>query len=129
MRTLLPITLCCCFAIPAVAADPVTPTFETHVRPILKAYCFQCHGDANPLKGKLDLRLARTIAKGGKSGPALTPGQPEASLLLKRVRAGEMPPGKKKLGSAEIEVIARWVAGGAMTQRAEPEVIAAGFQR
>jgi hypothetical protein len=128
MRTLLPITLGCCLAIPALAAGQVTPTFATHVRPILKAYCFECHGDANPLKGKLDLRLARTIAKGGKSGPALTPGQPEASLLLQRVRAGEMPPGKKKLSPAETEVIAKWIAGGARTERAEPEVIAAGFQ-
>src|SRR5262249_50008712 len=128
MRTLLPITLGCCFVTGALAADPVTPTFESHVRPILKAYCFECHGDANPLKGKLDLRQGRTIAKGGRSGRALTPGQPEASLLLKRLRAGEMPPGKKKLGSAEIEVIAKWVVGGARTERPEPEVIAAGFQ-
>jgi hypothetical protein len=128
MGTLLLITLAGCFTMPALAAEPVTSTFESHVRPILKTYCFECHGDANPLKGKLDLRLRRTIAKGGRSGPALTPGQPDASLLLQRLRAGEMPPGKKKPGPAEIELIAQWVAGGARTERPEPEILAAGFQ-
>ena len=32
-------------------------TFEQHVRPILKAHCFQCHGEEDKPKGKLDLRL------------------------------------------------------------------------
>src|SRR5690349_1779251 len=67
-------------------------TFGRHVRPILKAYCLDCHGGGAELKGKLDLRLARTARKGGKQGPGLVPGKPEESLLLDRVREGEMPP-------------------------------------
>src|SRR5438876_5244 len=35
-------------------------TFEQHVRPILKAHCFQCHGEEEKPKGKLDLRLEPT---------------------------------------------------------------------
>src|SRR5438067_1091196 len=112
-------------ALPAVAAD--APTFETHVRPILKANCYECHGEGDALKAGLDLRLARTIARGGKSGPAVVAGKAEASLLLKRVRAGEMPPGKKKLTPAEIDTIARWVAAGAKPERPEPEALTAGF--
>src|SRR5438105_12666465 len=71
-------------------------TFETHVRPILKAHCFECHGDAPKLKGGLDLRLRRLLIEGGKSGAAIVPGKHE-SLLLDRVRSQEMPPGKRKL--------------------------------
>ena len=111
----------------ALSTHAAEPTFETQVRPILKAYCFECHGEGEQLKGKLDLRLARLIVKGGATGPAIVRGKPDASLLLKRVRAGEMPPTKKKLGAAEIEVIAKWVAAGAKTENAEPETIAAGF--
>ena len=44
-------------ASPARAAD--APTFEADVRPILKAHCFQCHGEEAKPKGGLDLRLVR----------------------------------------------------------------------
>ncbi len=126
MRIIIPsLLIASLWALPVRAAGP---TFESQVRPILKTYCFECHGEGEQLKGKLDLRLARLLVKGGAKGPAIVPGKPEASLLLKRVRAGEMPPTKKKLGAAEIEVIAKWIAAGAKTEHPEPETIAAGFQ-
>src|SRR5206468_1783148 len=49
-------------ASPIQAYQPAAPTFETQVRPILKAYCFDCHGEGEKLKGGLDLRLGRLIA-------------------------------------------------------------------
>ena len=39
-----------------VAAEPLN--FETHVRPILKAQCWQCHGEEEELKGALDAAVA-----------------------------------------------------------------------
>src|SRR5262245_62573895 len=61
-------------ATPSVlAADeraPAPVTFEAHVRPLLKAHCWQCHGEEEEMKGKLDARLARSLLKGGDSGPA-----------------------------------------------------------
>src|SRR2546428_8421621 len=72
-------------------------TFEQHVRPILRAHCFQCHGEEDEHEGSLDLRLVRLMAKGGDSGPAIVPGKAEASLIVQRLTAGEMPPeGKGK---------------------------------
>src|ERR671934_2259031 len=85
---------------PRAAAEE--PTYEQHVRPILKAHCFDCHGEGDKLKGKLDLRLRRLIVQGGRSGPALVPGKPDDSPLYERVAAGEMPPGKTKLSAAEV---------------------------
>ena len=58
------------------------PTFEQDVRPILKAYCLDCHGGGEKLKGRLDLRLKRFAVRGGTSGPAVVPGEPDESLLL-----------------------------------------------
>lgn len=97
------------------------PVFETHVRPILKANCFHCHGEEDKVEAKLDLRLARFLVKGGESGPAVVAGQADQSLLVARIVSGEMPPGDKKLTPQQIDVIRRWVAGGAKTARPEPE--------
>eukprot|EP00456_Euglypha_rotunda_P083594 TRINITY_DN830_c0_g1_i10.p1 TRINITY_DN830_c0_g1~~TRINITY_DN830_c0_g1_i10.p1 ORF type:complete len:874 (+),score=241.56 TRINITY_DN830_c0_g1_i10:909-3530(+) len=95
--------------------------FESHIRPILKSNCFHCHGEEDKVEGKLDLRLARFLVKGGESGPSIVPGQIDQSPLLQRIISGEMPPGEKKLTPQQIDLITRWVAGGAKTARPEPE--------
>lgn len=105
----------------ALAADATEPTFEKHVRPILKAHCFQCHGEADKTESKLDVRLKRLLEKGGESGPAIVPGQPDQSLLLKRIESGEMPPSERKVTPKERDVLRRWIAAGAKTAAAEPE--------
>jgi mono/diheme cytochrome c family protein len=101
-------------------------TFEEHVRPILKAHCFQCHGEEEEHEGSLDLRLVRLIAKGGDSGPAIVAGKVEESLLVQRLLAGEMPPeGKgKRLSDKQIATIRAWVEQGATTARPEPSELA-----
>jgi hypothetical protein len=106
------------------AADVVQ--FETHVRPILKAHCWHCHGEVDEMKGSLDARLARTLLKGGDSGPALEPGDHAHSLLYQRIVAGEMPPSEKKLTPAQISVLARWIDQGAKTAHQEPASLPPG---
>ncbi|HEX4129022.1 MAG TPA: DUF1553 domain-containing protein [Pirellulales bacterium] len=108
----------------AVAAEPVT--FEKHVRPILKVRCLHCHGESGEREGELDLRLVRLMLKGGDSGPAIDPGHAAKSLLVERIKAGEMPPGDKKLPPGEIVVIERWIAKGAKTARPEPDSLDTG---
>lgn len=52
--------------------------------------------------------------EGGDSGSVLKPGQPDDSLLLKRVAAGEMPPkGRTKLSADECELVRSWITAGA----------------
>ena len=87
-------------------------TFEKDVRPIFKAYCLDCHGAGEVLKGHLDLRLKRFAERGGDTGPAVAPGQPEQSLLIERLKSGEMPPGEKKVPAEQIALIERWIADG-----------------
>src|SRR5215207_4345880 len=93
---------------PASAAEPVT--FERDVRPILKAYCLDCHGAGEKMPGGLDLRLKRFAVAGGKSGPALVAKQPGKSLLVERMKSGEMPPGEKKVPAEQIAVVEKWIA-------------------
>ncbi|MBI3871443.1 MAG: PSD1 domain-containing protein [Verrucomicrobia bacterium] len=119
----------------AGAADAAAPskrdpalTFEQHVRPILKAHCFDCHGEGDRLRGGLDLRLRRLMVQGGESGPALVPGQAEASLVFKMVSSGKMPKRDRKLSAAEIETLSRWIREGAGTAREEPRTLGEGMQ-
>jgi mono/diheme cytochrome c family protein len=111
----------------ASAQEPAKLTFEEHIRPIFKAYCFECHGEGPKLRGGLDLRLRRLLVEGGNSGPAIVPSKRAASMLYDRIVKQEMPPGKKKLGKDEIERIGRWLEAGAPTGGPEPETIATGF--
>ena len=112
-------------AAPVIAAAP--PTFEKDIRPILKAHCFDCHGEGEKLNGGLDLRLRRLMLKGGEDGPVVIPGKPDKSLLFKLVHSGEMPKRGKKLTREEVELLRRWIAAGAKTLRAEPAEIAIGI--
>jgi len=127
----LRLLLCCAsLFLPRIArADSGSAplTFEADIRPILKAYCLDCHGGSETPEGGLDLRQRRRIVRGGESGPALVPGLIEKSLLVERVVSGEMPPGEKKVPAAQIEILKRWIAAGAVTARDEPESIPAGL--
>jgi hypothetical protein len=65
----------------------------------------------------LDLRTLETMLKGGEKGPAIVPGDAEASLLYRRVAGLEkpvmpmapMPP----LMPREIAILKSWINGGA----------------
>jgi hypothetical protein len=109
---------------PQLHAAP--PTFEKDIRPILKANCFDCHGEGEKLKGGLDVRLRRLILQGGNEGPAIVPGKPDKSLLFTMVHEGEMPKRDKKLTKEQIALIKDWIAAGAKTARPEPAEIGEG---
>jgi len=100
----------------ANAADLIT---DHEILPIFLMRCVICHGKRKQ-EGGLDLRTQASRLKGGKSGPALVPGKPEESLLLKRITSGEMPPSKLLIAfcvrpptTAEVELIHKWIADGA----------------
>jgi hypothetical protein len=94
--------------------------FERKVRPVLAEHCYRCHSaeakQHGKLKGALRLDSRDGLLQGGASGPAVAPGKPAESMLLKAVRhiddAPHMPP-KGKLPDATIADIEKWVALGA----------------
>ena len=87
--------------------------FEASVRPVLAANCYDCHADGQMGGLRLDSREA--LLKGGRSGPALVPGDPDKSLLIQAVRHTseklKMPKGGR-LKPGEIEALAEWVRAG-----------------
>ena len=95
--------------------------FERRIRPILLEHCFDCHGGGEKqTKGGLRLDSRRGWQTGGDSGPAITPGKPEESLLVRAVRYDDptlqMPP-EGKLPDALIRDLDQWVAAGAADPR------------
>src|ERR1700722_10623180 len=92
--------------------------FESKVRPLLAERCYGCHSAQKKQEGLLALDSRTGWEKGGASGPALQPGNPDKSLLIKAVRyAGlEMPP-NKKLDPKEIAILEQWVKMGAPDPR------------
>ena len=112
---------------PADAAETKPLTFEVDIRPIFRSHCYDCHGSIKEKKGKLDLRLARFMIAGGETGPAIVPGAPDKSFLVKRLRDGSMPPGDMRVSAEEISKIAEWIRQGAKTARPEPKQIGDGL--
>lgn len=103
------------FVVPNLAADEVD--YVRDVKPILKTRCFRCHG---PLITESGLRLdTKALAlKGGESGPALTPGNPATSELVRRITGdndSRMPPEGDRLAAAEVETLRKWIAAGAIS--------------
>ena len=98
-----------------VAADPSLAGiefFETRVRPLLAQNCYECHAkrEAN---GGLLLDTRDGLLKGGDSGAAIVPGDPEKSRLIEAVRYKnpdfQMPP-KTRLIQADVEILEKWIS-------------------
>ena len=100
-------------------ADGPKITYEDQVRPIFREHCFACH---NQGKATNDLALDsyERIRKGGASGEAIVPGDPDGSYLFSLVSHKDqphMPPGGDKIADAKIETLRQWIAGGALKDR------------
>ncbi|MBL8892163.1 MAG: DUF1553 domain-containing protein [Planctomycetaceae bacterium] len=101
------------------ASTDVAVDYQRDVEPILSKHCLACHGPDRDASG---LRVDRwkSLLEGGEYGvPAIVPGQPESSFLLHVVDGTSddlaMPPeGNDPLTSEQVEVLRRWIAGGAL---------------
>src|SRR3982750_1737385 len=101
MRTrLLPLLLL--LAAPAAAAPlpgpplppPAPVSYEREIIPLLDAKCAACHS-GSVRRGRYDVSSHESLLKGGKHGPAVVPGKPGESLLIRSAgHAAEpfMPP-------------------------------------
>src|SRR5262245_28802946 len=85
--------------------------FDSSIAPLFARRCLDCHGGARP-KGGLNLETRAGVLKGGKTNVAVTPGNPQESLLWEHVQSGHMPP-KKPLPESEKVLLKDWIARGA----------------
>ncbi len=102
--------------------------FEAEIRPILISNCYGCHSKSASLaKGRLRLDTRDAVRRGGKTGPAVVPGDVDSSLLIRAVRGNDpdiqMPP-EEQLSADDVKALERWVAMGAPDPRMEKPVAA-----
>ena len=99
-----------------------TNFFETRVRPLLAEKCFSCHTQTK--MGGLEMVSRAALLRGGNRGPAVKPGAPERSLLIRAVRYEDehlkMPP-TEQLSVEEIRALTQWVDEGAVWPEATPD--------
>jgi hypothetical protein len=106
---------------PEELSDQDIAFFESKIRPILVKNCFDCHAsDSERIRGGLVLDSKEGWEFGGISGPAVVPGDPDASLLIESVRWDDedfqMPP-RRKLSDGDIHLLEEWVRRGAPDPR------------
>ncbi len=97
----------------ALAQPEALEQFESKVRPVLIKNCVSCHGPAQQ-SSSLRVDSRDSLLRGGNRGPALIPGDPQLSPLLRAIRHDDlkMPIGKK-LAPADIAALEQWVKAGA----------------
>lgn len=130
-RHLLPAWLtlfgCCCVVRadePVVLSGAAAGTeagteayFEQHIRPVLAAVCFRCHGGER-VSGGLRVDSKAALLTGGDSGPAIDLTRPDASLLLQVIARGPdvsaMPPAADAaLSEQQVRNFREWIVAGA----------------
>ena len=108
-----------CLSVTLLAQSAAPPQeqkdfFESRIRPVLAQQCFACH--TNSQMGGLRLDSREGMLKGGKSGPAVVPGDAEKSLLVSAVRqTGDLKmPKYGRLTEAQVADLTSWVKDGAI---------------
>lgn len=88
------------------------------IAPLLSSACGKCHG-ASKQKGKLRVDSIAALTAGGKSGAGIVPGSASQGNVLARLHLPpdddkHMPPADEpQLSSAQIAMLAFWIAHGA----------------
>ncbi|HLJ11944.1 MAG TPA: DUF1549 domain-containing protein, partial [Planctomycetaceae bacterium] len=97
---------------PAAEIPASDDTFETKIFPLLKSRCGACHGGSENKSGLTVLTVADLLAGGATRGPAVLPGHPEESALIKMVSGKlkpRMPFKGEPLSADEISLLETWI--------------------
>jgi len=113
---------------PSVQSQEGVAFFESKIRPVLVEHCYSCHSvEAKKQKGGLYLDTKHALLDGGDIGPAIVPGQPEKSLLIKALRYTDPEirmPKKYKLSAEVVADFEKWIKMGAPDPRTGKVVVA-----
>lgn len=94
----------------AMGHEPIS--FATEVMPIFERYCWECHSADNTELG-LRLDSYEGVMQGSDYGTVVEPGDPDGSLLVDMIAAGDMPEEGDPVPPEQLEVIRTWIAEGA----------------
>lgn len=96
---------------PGGTNDPVS--FKNDVQPILESRCVKCHGGKFPSEG-LTLESYEGVMAGSQNEQVVLAGDANSSLLVEKIKSGEMPKRGPKLTPEQIQAIEQWIDSGAL---------------
>lgn len=121
----------------AIAAEDLTEDqidfFEKRIRPVLVNRCYNCHSADTKPSGGLRVDDRAGFFAGGDTGPAVVAGDPDKSLIIRRLKQKDskrrMPQDDEALSESQIEDFVTWIQSGAAwpktklnyTRRINPE--------
>ena len=88
------------------------PSYSQDIQPILESRCILCHG-VQKIRNRLDLRTYDSLMAGSQNGAVILPGDANNSLLIQKLKAGEMPKRGPKLFPAQLHKLVDWINAGA----------------
>lgn len=97
---------------PGMPTDPNRVSFAQQIAPILISRCGGCHIEQR--KGGFTLESFAALIQGPPEGVVIFPGDPVGSRLIETIETGDMPRGGGKVPPAELELLKKWVATGAL---------------
>ncbi|MBL9126405.1 MAG: DUF1549 domain-containing protein, partial [Verrucomicrobiales bacterium] len=121
LETWIGLATIACATASAAPAGPADGSidFNRDIRPLFAKHCTACHGGVKAA-GKISFVYRDKALAEGKSGkPAVVPGHPETSELLRRVTSSDpdermpQPDHGPALNADEIETLRRWIRAGA----------------
>lgn len=99
-------------------------SFARHIAPLLVENCNGCHFRPNQVRGGLNFTMFAGLMEGGDNGPPITPGQPEQSLLIGKLKGtadgAQMPQGRPAFSDEQIAMFEKWIAEGAKFDGPDP---------
>ncbi len=91
--------------------------YNTQVKPILNKRCIHCHGGVKKSGGFSLMTRAQALAPTESGKPAIIPGQPDRSELMRRIHSDDpelrMPFEADPLPAEEANILRKWIKQGA----------------
>jgi len=114
-RAEVPVEAAAASALPALGPDEV-PSYDVHIQPIFKRYCISCHRPGKENNNYL-MGTYEEVMTSGDHTPNIIPGDLNSNILLminrQEIEAGGPMPPTRALKPDVIDIITRWMAGGA----------------
>jgi hypothetical protein len=91
--------------------------FSTEIKPLLNKHCISCHGGVKKSGGFSVLFEEEALANTESGHPAIIPGDPGSSELIRRLTHSDpelrMPYQRSPLSDQEIDLLKKWIKQGA----------------
>lgn len=113
---------------PAVVRAPTgkeSVRFSLDIAPLLVENCNGCHINGRRASGGFRMDNFTSMLRGGDSGSAIVAGQPEESLLIKKLKGlsgDRMPKGRPALSDEKIKLFSKWIQEGATFDGSSPSM-------